>query len=109
MTTDSTTTVDDTKLFLGDAWSDPIEAGIRDRIRGFIEELIERGRLAGAARRSRRRRAEDARVPDRRRRGRPGEGARGAVAGRADPALHGSQAQEPPGRPIPCTRRSRPT
>jgi transposase-like protein len=41
MTTDSTTTVDDTKLFLGEAWSDPIEAGIRDRIRGFIEELIE--------------------------------------------------------------------
>ena len=28
-------------LFLGEAWSDPIEAGIRDRIRGFIEELIE--------------------------------------------------------------------
>jgi transposase-like protein len=41
MTTDSTTTVDDTTLFLGEAWSDPIEAGIRDRIRGFIEELIE--------------------------------------------------------------------
>ncbi|MGZ9089240.1 MAG: hypothetical protein ACXW3Q_11140, partial [Rhodoplanes sp.] len=28
---------DDAKLFLGDAWSDPIEAGIR----GFIEQLIE--------------------------------------------------------------------
>jgi putative transposase len=41
MTTDSMTTVDDAKLFLGEAWSDPIEAGIRDRIRGFIEELIE--------------------------------------------------------------------
>lgn len=41
MTTDSTTTVDDGTLFLGEAWSDPIEAGIRDRIRGFIEELIE--------------------------------------------------------------------
>ena len=41
MTTDSTTTVDDATLFLGEAWSDPIEAGIRDRIRGFIEELIE--------------------------------------------------------------------
>ena len=41
MTMDSTTTVDDGTLFLGDAWSDPIEAGIRDRIRGFIEELIE--------------------------------------------------------------------
>src|SRR5512134_3044333 len=41
MTTDSTTTLDETTLFLGEAWSDPIEAGIRDRIRGFIEELIE--------------------------------------------------------------------
>ena len=41
MTTDSTTPVDDGTLFLGEAWSDPIEAGIRDRIRGFIEELIE--------------------------------------------------------------------
>ena len=33
MTTDSTTTVDDGTLFLGEAWSDPIEAAIRDRIR----------------------------------------------------------------------------
>lgn len=41
MTTDSTTTADDATLFLGEAWSDPIETGIRDRIRGFIEELIE--------------------------------------------------------------------
>ena len=55
----------------------------------------ERGRLAGAARRPGRPRAEDARIPDRRRRRRPGEGAGGAVAGGADPALHGSQAPEP--------------
>ena len=41
MTMDNTTTADDGTLFLGDAWSDPIEAGIRDRIRGFIEQLIE--------------------------------------------------------------------
>jgi len=41
MTMDSTTPVDETTLFLGEAWSDPIEAGIRDRVRGFIEELIE--------------------------------------------------------------------
>jgi putative transposase len=27
-------------LFAGDVWFDPIEAGIRDRVRGFIEELI---------------------------------------------------------------------
>jgi transposase-like protein len=41
MTTDNTTPVDETTLFLGEAWSDPIEAGIRDRIRSFIEALIE--------------------------------------------------------------------
>ncbi len=28
-------------LFAGEAWFDPIEAGLRERIRGFIEELIE--------------------------------------------------------------------
>ena len=39
MTMDNTTPVDETTLFLGYSWSDPIEAGIRDRIRGFIEEL----------------------------------------------------------------------
>ena len=41
MTTDSMKAEDDAKLFLGETWSDPIEAGIRDRIRGFIEQLIE--------------------------------------------------------------------
>jgi transposase-like protein len=41
MTTNSTTPADETTLFLGDGWSDPLEAGIRDRIRDFIEELIE--------------------------------------------------------------------
>ena len=41
MTTDSTTTGDDANLFLGAARFDPIEAGIRGRIRGFIEGLIE--------------------------------------------------------------------
>ncbi len=28
-------------LFLGEAWFDPIETGIRERIRGFIEALVE--------------------------------------------------------------------
>jgi putative transposase len=28
-------------LFAGEAWFDPIEAGLRGRIRGFIEELVE--------------------------------------------------------------------
>jgi hypothetical protein len=41
MTTHSTTPADETTLFLGTGWSDPLEAGIRDRIRDFIEELIE--------------------------------------------------------------------
>src|SRR5512140_1075350 len=41
MTTDSMRAEDDAKLFLGEARSDPIEAAIRDRIRGFIEQLIE--------------------------------------------------------------------
>jgi transposase-like protein len=31
----------DTALFAGDAWFDPIEAGLRERIRGFIGELLE--------------------------------------------------------------------
>src|SRR5450631_73701 len=29
------------RLFLGDDWFDPLEAGVRTRIRGFIEELLE--------------------------------------------------------------------
>jgi hypothetical protein len=28
-------------LFAGEAWFDPLEAGLRERIRGFIEELVE--------------------------------------------------------------------
>ncbi len=35
------TQADGTMLFAGEAWFDPIEAGIRDRVRGFIEELLE--------------------------------------------------------------------
>ena len=31
----------DTILFEGTAWFDPIETGIRDRVRGFIEGLLE--------------------------------------------------------------------
>ena len=40
-----------TGLFAGDAWFDPIEAGIRDRVRGFIQELLEQ-ELTAALRRS---------------------------------------------------------
>jgi putative transposase len=38
---DSTTATEDPTLFAGAAWFDPIEAGLRERIRGFIEELVD--------------------------------------------------------------------
>jgi hypothetical protein len=31
-----------TKLFAGETWFDPVEAGTRDRVPGFIKELLER-------------------------------------------------------------------
>ena len=37
-------------LFAGEAWFDPIEAGLRDRLRGLIEELVEQAREAGLGR-----------------------------------------------------------
>ncbi|WP_370655712.1 transposase, partial [Paracraurococcus lichenis] len=37
-------------LFAGDAWFDPIEAGIRDRTRGLIEELVEQEHEAALGR-----------------------------------------------------------
>ena len=37
----TTTNAESTALFAGEAWFDPIEAGIRDRVRGFIEDLLE--------------------------------------------------------------------
>src|SRR3954467_15011236 len=44
MTTDITSPVGnaaETKGFLGEDWFDPLEAGVRTRIRSFIEELLE--------------------------------------------------------------------
>jgi putative transposase len=41
MDEDSNTGPAEAALFAGEAWFDPIEAGLRGRIRGFIEELIE--------------------------------------------------------------------
>ena len=42
MEQDSTTTsADGMEPFSGQVWFDPIEAGIRERVRGFIEELLE--------------------------------------------------------------------
>jgi transposase-like protein len=37
-------------LFAGEAWFDPIEAGIRERIRGFIEALFEEALTAALGR-----------------------------------------------------------
>jgi len=37
-------------LFAGNAWFDPIEAGIRERVRGFIEELLEQELTAALGR-----------------------------------------------------------
>ncbi len=39
-----------TTLFAGEAWFDPIEAGIRERMRGFIEDLIEQELRTGHGR-----------------------------------------------------------
>jgi putative transposase len=50
MEQDSATAADGTGLFAGAAWFDPIEAGIRDRIRGFIEELLEQELTAALGR-----------------------------------------------------------
>src|SRR3954465_2091481 len=42
MEQDSTTTPGGSmEPFAGEAWFDPIEAGLRERVRGFIEGLIE--------------------------------------------------------------------
>ena len=41
MDKDSSKAPGDQALFAGEAWFDPIEAGLRDRIRGLIEELVE--------------------------------------------------------------------
>jgi hypothetical protein len=40
-TTKATADAAEGMLFLGDDWFDPLEAGVRTRIRGFIEELLE--------------------------------------------------------------------
>ena len=40
-TTKGTTEAAEGTLFLGADWFDPLEAGVRTRIRGFIEELLE--------------------------------------------------------------------
>ena len=46
----TTTDADGTGLFAGEAWFDPIEAGIRDRVRGFVQELLEQELTAALGR-----------------------------------------------------------
>ena len=48
----NSTTPDATELFAGEAWFDPIEAGLRDRVRSFIEEMKKNGFVADALKRS---------------------------------------------------------
>ena len=38
---DSSQPAVDTAVYLFDDWFDPIEAGVRDRVRGFIQAMIE--------------------------------------------------------------------
>ncbi len=47
MDNDSSADAGEPALFAGAAWFDPIEAGLRERIRGFIEDLVEQ-ELTGA-------------------------------------------------------------
>jgi len=49
---DSSQPVADTAVYLFDDWFDPIEAGVRDRVRGFIQGMIE-GELDETLHRSR--------------------------------------------------------
>src|SRR5215218_951064 len=52
MDEDSSTEGGEPALFMGASWFDPIKAGLRERIRGFIEELVEH-ELTGALGRQR--------------------------------------------------------
>ena len=38
---DSSQPVGETAVYLFDDWFDPIEAGVRDRVRGFIQAMVE--------------------------------------------------------------------
>ena len=62
MDKDKRSTATESPVFLGEAWFDPIELGIRDRIRGFIEVLVdeELNDALGRARYQRPSRAADA-------------------------------------------------
>ena len=44
---DSSRPVGETAVYLFDDWFDPIEAGVRDRVRGFIQAMIEEPGMCG--------------------------------------------------------------
>ena len=46
----SSTTPEAAPLFAGDAWFDPIEAELRERVRQFLEEMIEQEATAALGR-----------------------------------------------------------
>ena len=43
-------TTDAAPLFAGEAWFDPIEAELRERVRGFLEEMVEQEATAALGR-----------------------------------------------------------
>src|SRR4051794_41545989 len=95
MEKDSTSPPGTETLFAGEAWFDPIEAGVRGRIRGFIEAMLEE-ELTAALGRGRYERGEGKGHRHRRRGGevvRPVWAGRGSVA----PARAGRGARPPPG------------
>ena len=72
MTTDTTFPAEpgaETELFLGADWFDPLEAGVRTRIRSFIEELLEAELEAALSRKRYARRSTPENGPTAKRRG----------------------------------------
>src|SRR3954467_5493919 len=47
---DKNSATDAAPLFAGEAWFDPIEAELRERVRGFLEEMIEEEATAALGR-----------------------------------------------------------
>ena len=105
------TRADGTALFAGEAWFDPIEAGIRDRGRGFIEALIGQETEAALGRGRPERDAEPAKgsrhgARERQLLGRFGPAA--ISAPRARMAVEGGGTQERRSAPLPrCARMTR--
>ena len=93
MTTD--TAIEDLGLLLGEGWRDRIEAGVRGRIRGFIEEMLE-AELSQALGRGRYVRLKTAAVEPAERSERLGDegAASGETAVRAKGHRHGNRERE---------------